>query len=203
MRTLLKAASIAVLASMTLAVATPAAFAVEPGVDIAVPRVAITNAGSGGQLIFSPASLRLEPGDYVRWIWVAGLHTTTSGSSCVASGLWTSNLTSSVTSFTRQFNEAPGSFPYYCSPHCGFGMTGTVLLTTPIQLGITDLPPMATLSWTGGGGLYRIYRAGNPLFNGATVITPPGGASGLTFNDTTGDLPAEGTAFFYLVMNQF
>jgi len=53
--------------------------AVEPGVDIAVPRVAITNAGQGGMLIFAPASLRIEPGDYVRWKWVAGFHTTTSG----------------------------------------------------------------------------------------------------------------------------
>jgi plastocyanin len=177
--------------------------AVEPGVDIAVPRVAITNAGQGGMLIFSPASLRVEPGDYVRWKWVAGLHTTTSGASCVGNGLWASNLNSTTTAFTRQFNDARGSFPYFCSPHCGSGMVGTVLLTSTITLDVTDLAPMAILAWTGGGGLYRIYRADNPLFNAATVLTPPQGISATGFNDTTGDLPAEGTAFFYLVMNQF
>lgn len=201
MRTLSKTASIAIGLGMTL-VAAPGALAVEPGIDIAVPRVAITNAGTGGTLTFSPASIRIEPGDHVRWRWVAGFHNTTSGSSCVASGLWNNALTSSVTSFTRQFSGAPGSFPYYCAPHCTV-MTGTVLVTTPIQLTVTDLAPMAVLSWNGGGGLYRIFRADNPLFNAATVLTPPGGAGGGSFNDTTGELPAEGTAFFYLVMNQF
>jgi hypothetical protein len=82
-------------------------------------------------------------------------------------------------------------------------MVGTVLLTSTITLDVTDLAPMAVLSWAGGGGLYRIYRADNPLFNGAAVLTPPNGTGGTTFNDTTGELPAEGTAFFYLVMNQF
>ncbi|HKQ96602.1 MAG TPA: plastocyanin/azurin family copper-binding protein [Candidatus Polarisedimenticolia bacterium] len=202
MRRDLHQSALAVILAIGLLAAWSPGFAVEPGLDIAVPRVAITNAG-GAQLIFSPSSIRLEPGDYVRWKWVSGLHTTTSGASCVANGLWANNLTSTSQSFTRQFNEAPGSFPYFCSPHCGSGMVGTVLLTTPIQLGVTDLAPMAVLSWSGGAGQYRIYRADNALFNGATVLTPPGGVSGTSFNDVTGDLPAEGTAFFYLVMNQF
>lgn len=176
--------------------------AIDPGVDIAVPRVAITTTGQGGN-IFSPASIRIEPGDWVRWRWIAGVHNTVSGASCVSNGLWSSNLNSTTTIFERRFTEAPGSFPYFCSPHCGFGMVGTVLLTSTITVDVTDVPPMAVLSWAGGGGLYRVFRAGNPQFNNATVLTPPGGSAGTSFNDVTGDLPPEGTAFFYLVMNQF
>lgn len=203
MRTVTQAVSLVLGLAILAALSPDLARAVTPGVDIAVPRVAITNAGSGGALTFSPASIRVEPGDYVQWKWVAGLHTTTSGASCVASGLWASNLNTTTTSFMRQFTEAPGSFPFFCMPHCTLGMVGTVLLTTPIDLGVTDLGGMAVLTWNGGGGLYRIYRADNALFNAATVLTPPGGAQGPSFNDTTGDVPPEGTAFFYLVMNQF
>lgn len=203
MRHHLNTTALAATLACGLLAASSVGLAVEPGVDIAVPRVAITNAGTGGQLTFSPASIRIEPGDYVRWKWVAGFHTTTSGASCVSNGLWGSNLNSTTTALTRQFNEAPGSFPYFCVPHCGSAMTGTILLTTPIQLDVTDLAPMAILSWSGGAGLYRIYRADNALFVGSTVLTPPTGVSGGTFNDITGELPSEGTAFFYLVMNQF
>jgi hypothetical protein len=48
--------------------------AVEPGVDIAAPRVAITNAG-GLNLIFSPSLIRVEQGDYARWNWVGATGT--------------------------------------------------------------------------------------------------------------------------------
>lgn len=202
MRTIVNIASLA-LGFGLVAVALPdVAAAINPGVDIAVPRVAITTAGQGGN-IFSPASIRIEPGDWVRWRWALGLHTTTSGASCVSNGLWASNLNSTTTIFERRFGEPPGSFPFFCAPHCGLGMVGTVLLTSTITVNVTDVPPMAVLSWTGGGGLYRVFRADNALFNNATVLTPPGGSGGTSFNDVTGDLPPEGTAFFYLVMNQF
>lgn len=202
MRIIVKTAALA-LGFALVAVAFPgAAAAITPGVDIAVPRVAITVAGQGGN-IFSPSSIRIEPGDWVRWRWFTGVHNTTSGASCVSNGLWVSNLNSATQIFERRFGEPPGSFPFFCAPHCGLGMVGTVLLTSTITVNVTDLPPMGVLSWTGGGGLYRIFRADNALFNNATVLTPPNGVGGTSFNDTTGDLPPEGTAFFYLVMNQF
>jgi len=201
-RNITKTASLVLGSCLLSLAASPVALAITPGVDIAVPRVAITTAGQGGN-IFSPSSIRIEPDDWVRWRWALGLHTTTSGASCVSNGLWNSNLNSTTTQFERQFTGAPGSFPFFCMPHCSLGMVGTVLVTSTINLDLTDVAPMAVLTWTGGGGLYRIFRADNPLFNTATVLTPPQGINTTGFNDTTGDLPVEGTAFFYLVMNQF
>jgi plastocyanin len=193
-----------------LLIPTPAA-AVEPGVDIAAPRVAI--AGMSDAFVFSPANLRVEQGDYVRWRFtgVGSCHTTTSGAVCgQPSGLWNviigspTCLGGPVQVFTRQFLEAPGTIGYFCSPHCSLGMRGQVSVTTPINLAVTVAGSDTTLSYSGGGGLYRIFRSDVPGFTGAgtTVLTPPGGTSVTTFTDTQ-SVPAEGRAFFYLVMNQF
>jgi plastocyanin len=178
--------------------------AVEPGVDIAAPRVAITVA-NGTTLRFVPATTRVETLDYVRWTWTSGLHTTTSGPACAADGLWSSSLDSTTTQFTRQFLEAPGTRPYFCSPHCGLGMTGSVVVTTLINLTLADLSGVSMLSWSGGGGIYRVFRSSSPLFpaGSTTVLTPAGGTTQLSFIDQTAGTPPAGSAFFYLVMNQF
>jgi plastocyanin len=176
---------------------------VEPGVDIAAPRVAITQAGLNFGLTFTPAVVRVERGDHVRWRWVSGSHSTTSGSPCAASGLWNSALTGNVTVFTRQFFEAPGTIPYFCSPHCGV-MTGQVMVTSPIETALTDTSGMVDLAWSGGVAPYRVYRSDSPLFGAGTqILSPPGGVSATGFTDASGVTPAVDKVFYYLVMNQF
>jgi plastocyanin len=178
--------------------------AVEPGVDIAAPRVAITTA-NGSTLRFVPSVVVLEQGDYVRWNWGSlGTHTTTSGSPCVADLLWNASLSSTSTQFTRQFLEAPGNRPFFCMPHCGLGMTGVVAVTSVIQVATTDSAGSALLTWSGGGGSYRVFRSDSPLFGaGTTVVTPGTGTTQTSLLDTTGVQPAVDKAIFYLVMNQF
>jgi plastocyanin len=195
--TLVTIAAVAHLATSTNGVA------VEPGVDIAAPRVAITTT-NGSTLRFEPAVILVEQGDYVRWNWGSlGSHTTTSGSPCVANMLWSSNLNLTTTQFTRQFLEAPGTFPFFCSPHCGLGMTGQVVVTSDIQLATTDSSGSTLLSWTGGGGSYRVFRSDSPLFGaGTTVLTTGTGTSQTSFLDT-GVPPALDKVVYYLVMNQF
>ena len=177
--------------------------AVEPGVDIAAPRVALSDVGVGGGFTFTPATIRLEPQDYVRWRWISGSHTTTSGSPCSASGLWSNALNSLSTSFTRQFLEAPGTIPYFCSPHCSF-MSGQVVLTTPIQVSVNDNAGAVDLAWSGGGAPYRVYRSDSPLFGAGTqILTPVGGIGAMAFTDASGLAPGLDKAFYYLVMNEF
>ena len=54
------------------------ALAVEPGVDVAVPRVTLSLVGAA--LAFVPANPVVEQGDFIRWRNVStGLHTSTSG----------------------------------------------------------------------------------------------------------------------------
>jgi len=178
------------------------AFAVDPGVDIAAPRVAISTA-DGSTLRFVPANLVVEEGDYVRWNWTSGSHTTTSGAPCVADMLWNSSLNSMTTQFTRQFLEVPSVRQFFCSPHCTLGMTGQVTVTTVIQLTVTDAAGATQLTWAGGGGLYRVFRSDSPLFGASTVLTAPGGTNQTSFLDQNGGSPPMGSALFYLVMNEF
>lgn len=74
---------------------------------------------------FSPNNVNINPGDTVKWIFLSGSHTTTSGTNCTPDGKWDSGFISSGGSFSHQFND-PGTYPYYCTPHCSFGMVGTV-----------------------------------------------------------------------------
>lgn len=94
-------------------------------VDIAV--------GPGG-FSFEPSGLTINIGDTVRWTWAAGGHTVTGGSPCTANNSFCSpsntNCASAGSSsngsvYSRVFNQA-GTFPYFCRPHCGLGMTDEV-----------------------------------------------------------------------------
>lgn len=204
MRPILRCVTFVTMLGAVLAAARTDALAVTAGVDIAAPRVAMTTA-NGTTLRFVPAAIVVEQGDYIQWNWTSGAHTTTSGSACVASGLWTSPLNSTTPLFLRQFLETPGALPFFCMPHCGFGMVGQVTVTSPILETSTDAGGAETLSWTGGGGTYQVFRSDSPLFTAATttLLTPAGGTTATTFVDQTGAEPAVDHAFFYLVMNQF
>ena len=78
---------------------------------------------------FIPATVNIVAGDTVRWTWMAGGHSTTSGTNCTPDNLWDAGVRSSGFTFTHTFNAA-GTFPYFCIPHCTF-MTGTVNVSAP------------------------------------------------------------------------
>ena len=192
------------LATAAVALAARPTFAVEPGIDIASPRVAISTVDAA--LAFHPARIVVEQFDHVRWRWTAGSHTTTSGIlPCAASGLWAAPLNSLNTSFTRQFAELPATFTYFCQPHCGFNMNGQVVVTSEIGVLAKESGAAVQLDWTGGGGFYRIFRSTSPLFTSGTttVLTGATGTSALTFVDSTAGTPPVGGVHYYLVMNHF
>lgn len=99
------------------------------------PAGAVTHDVQVRNFQFVPASLTISPGDAVRWIWVEGMHTTTSGTAGTPNGIWNAPIDVANTTFTRTFNSA-GTFPYYCAFHFGIGMTGT------ITVGSTNSPPV-------------------------------------------------------------
>jgi len=186
-----------------LPLATGALFAVEPGVDLAVPRMPIITV-DGVSLVFHPNRVVVEQSDYVRWSWTGGSHTTTSGSPCVSNGLWSSSLISTITSFTRQFADLPATYPFFCNPHCGIGMTGQIVVTTDIQALVTEVSGAVQLDWTGGAAPYRVYRSDNPAFTGVNtvILTGPTGTQGVSFVDANAGVPPVDHSFFYLVMDQ-
>ena len=72
---------------------------------------------------FSPASVSVPAGSKVTWVNcdTAGQpsHTSTADG-----GAWNSALLPPGATFTREFGNAVGAFPYHCEPHPG--MRGTV-----------------------------------------------------------------------------
>ena len=88
----------------------------------------------GGSFMFDPSSQTINVGDTVTWTWGSGVHSTTSGAVCLADDKWNSGLLSSPNSFSVTFTSA-GTFSYFCSLHCGFGMTGQIIVQA-----VTDTP---------------------------------------------------------------
>ena len=114
----------------------------------------------GGSLIFSPPSQTIAVGDTVHWVWGASGHSTTSGNPCTANGTWDSGVQSTGFTFDVTFPTA-GTFNYFCSVHCGLGMTGTIIvgppptptptvIVTPTPTPVGPPPPTATPGPGGG-----------------------------------------------------
>jgi plastocyanin len=174
------------------------ALAVTPGVDIAVPKVTVVNIASA--FAFVPPQSVVAQGDYVHWKNNGTFsHTTTSGNPCVANGLWNASLGAGAL-FERRFLEPAGTLPYFCIPHCSMPMTGTVRVTTPIVVQAVDDAGTLTLTWTGGGPTYQVFRSSTPGFVGSTPTQPDVGELGMAFSDPSAlNL---GAVNYYLVTNK-
>jgi plastocyanin len=79
------------------------------------------------------SSTTIHVGDTVKWVWMGGSHSTTSGTctsggyyggDCSGDGRWDSGTMAAPSSFSLTFTT-PGTFKYFCDVHQG-GMTGTV-----------------------------------------------------------------------------
>jgi plastocyanin len=79
--------------------------------------------------VFTPQNLSISTGDEVIWTNNgSNAHTSTSGSGCSPNSAWDSGTLMSTNTFSHTFSSA-GSFPYFCTFHCGSGMTGTITVT--------------------------------------------------------------------------
>ena len=99
-----------------------------------------------GGLVFSPASLSIAQGDTVTWTNTGAFaHTSTSGSPPTGNGLWDSSIVNPNGAFSVTFtNSAPQTYPYFCSFHYAFGMTGAVTVTN----GTAVRPLLEAPLWT-------------------------------------------------------
>lgn len=152
---------------------------------------------------FVPANLTIQQGDIVRWNWVEGMHTTTSGTHTgTPDGLWDAPLTISNTVFQRTFNDAPGSYTYFCTFHVGGGMVGTIT----VQAGANN-PPNVVNPGTQNGMEDTFFSVTVNAFDGdgdALTMTDQGTTpSWATFTDngdnsaTISGTPAIGDAGTY------
>lgn len=88
---------------------------------------------------FVPKQLAVDKGDQVVWVQDGNnSHNTVSGDNCSSNGLWESKLFSQQgKTFTYTFDSV-GSFPYFCRPHCGVGMVGTITVQTTTGMATKD-----------------------------------------------------------------
>lgn len=90
---------------------------------------------------FSPTDLTIQVGDTVKWVWSSGFHTVTNGTGAAdpsVGTLFDASLNSGFPQFEFVFTEV-GAVPFFCRPHEGVGMKGTVL----VEDVSTDSPPVA------------------------------------------------------------
>lgn len=80
---------------------------------------------------FSPQSLTITVGDTVRWTNILGHHNVKADDNSFTSG----PAADAPWEYTHTFTAA-GNNPYYCEPHQGLGMTGTIIVTDPV--GVDD-----------------------------------------------------------------
>ena len=57
--------------------------------------------GPSFELVFSPSSVTIHPGDQVRWTWGSSGHSTTSGSPGQPNGIWDSGIHNQGATFTQ------------------------------------------------------------------------------------------------------
>lgn len=80
-------------------------------------------------LRFQPASVEIEPGTTVRWIYQGGDPHTVTPDNPDQEGVWESQEMNSVGQEFEHTFEVAGTFDYHCIPHQSVGMVGTIQVT--------------------------------------------------------------------------
>jgi plastocyanin len=86
---------------------------------------------------FIPASLTVNEGDTVRWVWEADFHNVVSGNIFSPDGAFQSATLNRGGSFEmvfdrnllRSFPHSGNVYKYYCEPHAAMGMTGSITVS--------------------------------------------------------------------------
>ena len=76
---------------------------------------------------FNPDYIEVMTGDTIIWTRTGGNHTVTSGADCIPDGQFDSPLDGKVLTFEWVVpGDAPSDVPYFCTPHCTFGMVAMI-----------------------------------------------------------------------------
>jgi plastocyanin len=88
--------------------------------------------GPGGSYAYEPAEVTVDVGETVTWTWDSPNHNIVV-SEQPAGASWNGTDGDGSTTYdaphTYEFTfETPGTYEYYCQPHEGLGMVGTVVV---------------------------------------------------------------------------
>lgn len=90
----------------------------------AIPSPNTIQVGQGGA-IFVPSSLTVQVGTTVTFHWATGGHSVVIGNPCTPSGQLDTGIQGAGFQVTLTPTSA-GDVHFFCSPHCGLGMTGVI-----------------------------------------------------------------------------
>jgi plastocyanin len=127
-----------------------------------------------GNFYFNPASINnVNPGDTIRWVWVAGSHTTTSSTIPAGAASWDELITSSNTTYEYiPVNE--GTYNYVCTPHIGMGMVGNFTVVAAAPLTVTATADPMTICKGQYSWLHANPSGGTGTYTYAWISNPPG-----------------------------
>jgi plastocyanin len=132
----------------------------------------------GPGFTFSPSSQTINFGDTVEWVWAGGVHSSTAGVPCFADDRWDSGLQSNPFTYSITF-LASGTFPYFCSLHCVFGMTGEIIVQeetpTPTPTVTATPTPTTTVVPTGTPTPSPLPATATPVRPGVIPTLSPSG----------------------------
>lgn len=136
---------------------------------------------------FSPSNINnVQVGDIIRWVWVSGIHTTTSSTIPSGAASWDSPITSGSPSFEYTVTVA-GSYNYVCTPHVGIGMVGSFTVSAGSTLSVS--PSNQNVSAMAGSAIFTVTSNSNWTATSNQTwctVTPSGNGNGtLTANYTT------------------
>lgn len=125
---------------------------------------------------FSPAELNnVAIGDTIRWEWVSGFHTTTSGSIPEGAVPWDEPITQTITSF-EYVVEIPGTYHYVCTPHVPH-MVGSFIVLPDANLVVE--PDNQDVTYTAGSTTFSVFSNTSwTVESDATWCTPTAGGHG-------------------------
>jgi len=103
---------------------------------------------------FSPSNINnVQIGDVIRWVWVSGVHTTTSTTIPVGAAPWDSPITSGSPTYEYTVTVA-GSYNYVCTPHAGMGMVGSFTVSAGSTLSVS--PSNQSVSAMAGSTMFTV-----------------------------------------------
>ncbi|WP_255151201.1 plastocyanin/azurin family copper-binding protein [Halorarius halobius] len=114
--------------------------------------------GPDGSLVFDPETLEVEVGATVRFRWDSGGHTVTVDSQPEGANWEATGQSTESAGFTHTHTfDVAGRYDYYCVPHRGAGMVGSVVVGDDAMASdtATTMPtdsPTPTDGDDGGGG---------------------------------------------------
>jgi len=136
---------------------------------------------------FTPSTLNVVVGDVIHWVWIGGIHTTTSVTVPAGANPWNSPMDSVHTSFDYTVTQ-PGVYSYQCNFHAFLGMTASFTASgiVPVSLSafsISSRDNRPLLSWTTQTEMNADYFSIRKSTNGTDF-------------KEIGKVPATGNSFF-------